>query len=70
MEKNELLIEFKVYISYENIYIYIYIDVCYISSFTFALFYSHWCMEIKCDGNSKTRRSTKKNGQDGCQVRE
>jgi hypothetical protein len=25
-------------------------------------------MEIKCDGNSKTSRSTKKNGQDGCQV--
>jgi hypothetical protein len=27
-------------------------------------------MEIKCDGSSKTSRSTKKNGQDSCQVRE
>ncbi len=44
--------------------------VCCISSLAFAFFYSHWCMEIKCDGTSKTSRSTKKNGQDGCEVRE
>jgi hypothetical protein len=27
-------------------------------------------MEIKCDGNNTTGRSTKKKGQDGSQVRE
>jgi hypothetical protein len=36
----------------------------------FTFFYSHWCMEIKCDGNNTTGRSTKKKGQDGSQVRE
>ena len=39
-----------------------------ISSFTFTFFCSHWCMEIKCDGNKTTSRNTKKKDQDSCHV--